>query len=685
MSFDDEKFSIVSESIPLPRGLEAAQILTSDAFGPARDTESCAWRQGRPINAGLETAPPDESLCSVQTLSNSGITCYSNRLFVSTRAGQGGAILREGVLGSARDSTVNFGLRHSRYQNHPRGTFFTIDFPSPQPLRAATASSGGACSIQRGGKLPRDNLMARNEDTKITYATMTVDRMEELHRELDVAIEQVQQQFGRSHDHFIGGQPVFVGRAVRQSVSPTIAASFSGGFPRQPRNRFRTPSAPLELLLPPGRRCHGVSVSTRSGASAIKFGATVGKLVALMGFEAGKNRLECLGDVEETADLIAYYCDQVELHDGFVKPMDTLGPNEENLSLLRPHGVWAVISPFNFPMALAGGPAGAALVAGNTVILKPATDTPFVGLRLAEMTVEAGVPPGVFNVLMGGGPTVGQALVDNPDVGGVVFTGSKLVGMQLIRSNAARSIPRPFIAEMGGKNPALVMASADLDKAAEGVMRSAFGAQGQKCSACSRVYVAHEVRDQFLALLAEKTAAIRTGNPLVRDVWHGPLINARAVATFERAVEEGVGDGGRVVTGGRRLTDGPHAYGHYVEPTIIDGLTPDHRLFTDELFVPITVVAGIDSLEEGLDLANATEYGLTAGIFSEDEQEISTFFDRIEAGVCYANRRANATAGAWPGVNPFGGWKVSGSSGRGSGGPYYVQQFLREQSRVRVK
>ena len=526
--------------------------------------------------------------------------------------------------------------------------------------------------------------MARNEDAKITYATMTVDRMEELHRELDVAIEQVQQQFGRSHDHFIGGQPVssaehFDNRCPHDSR--ILLGRFPEATPEQVQDAVRAAraSAPAWAALPWRQRVDTV----RRVGDQIR--SHRWELVALMGFEAGKNRLECLGDVEETADLIAYYCDQVELHDGFVKPMDTLGPNEENLSLLRPHGVWAVISPFNFPMALAGGPAGAALVAGNTVILKPATDTPFVGLRLAEMTVEAGVPPGVFNVLMGGGPTVGQALVDNPDVGGVVFTGSKLVGMQLIRSNAARSIPRPFIAEMGGKNPALVMASADLDKAAEGVMRSAFGAQGQKCSACSRVYVAHEVRDQFLALLAEKTAAIRTGNPLVRDVWHGPLINARAVATFERAVEEGVGDGGRVVTGGRRLTDGPHAYGHYVEPTIIDGLTPDHRLFTDELFVPITVVAGIDSLEEGLDLANATEYGLTAGIFSEDEQEISTFFDRIEAGVCYANRRANATAGAWPGVNPFGGWKVSGSSGRGSGGPYYVQQFLREQSRVRVK
>ena len=267
-----------------------------------------------------------------------------------------------------------------------------------------------------------------------------------------------------------------------------------------------------------------------------------------------------------------------------------------------------------------------------------------------------------------------------------MFTGSRDVGMAVIRGNATREVPRPLIAEMGGKNPALVLASADLEKAAEGVMRSAFGAQGQKCSACSRVYVAHEVRERFVDLLAEKTAAIVTGDPLDRTVWHGPLlINARAVERFEEAVAAAVRDGGRVVVAGRRLTEGRHAHGHFVEPTVIDGLPASHRLLADELFVPITAVAGIASLEEGLELANDTTYGLTAGIFSQDEREVAAFFDRMEAGVVYANRRANATAGAWPGINPFGGWKASGSSGRGAGGPYYLQQFLREQSRVRVR
>ena len=301
------------------------------------------------------------------------------------------------------------------------------------------------------------------------------------------------------------------------------------------------------------------------------------------------------------------------------------------------------------------------------------------------MMMEAGVPAGVFNFVTGGGSTAGQELIDNKDIDGIVFTGSKDVGMHLIRDNASRPFPRPLIIEMGGKNPALIMRSADLDKATDGVMRSAFGAQGQKCSACSRVYVAKPVRDEFVKLLVDKTKKIKIGNPLNRDVYLGPVINEDAVKTYERAVAQARADGGKILTGGRRLTDGELAHGYFVEPTIIDGLPTRHPLFSEELFVPITVLGDMTTLDEAIDLANGTEYGLTAGIFSEDDREIQQFFDRIQAGVTYANRRAGATTGAWPGINSFGGWKASGSTGRGTGGPYYVQQFMREQSRVRIR
>ena len=221
--------------------------------------------------------------------------------------------------------------------------------------------------------------------------------------------------------------------------------------------------------------------------------------------------------------------------------------------------------------------------------------------------------------------------------------------------------------------------------ASDGVVRSAFGAQGQKCSACSRVYLNRQNRRDFVRLVVEKTKKIVVGNPLHRDVYMGPVINEAAVKTFEHAVAQARRDGGTILTGGHRLTDGDFAHGHFVQPTIIDGLPTSHPLFSEELFVPITVLGDVSSLDEALDLANGTEYGLTAGLFSADDGEIQRFFDRIQAGVTYVNRRAGATTGAWPGVNSFGGWKASGSTGRGTGGPYYVQQFMREQSRVRMR
>jgi 1-pyrroline-5-carboxylate dehydrogenase len=238
---------------------------------------------------------------------------------------------------------------------------------------------------------------------------------------------------------------------------------------------------------------------------------------------------------------------------------------------------------------------------------------------------------------------------------------------------------------MGGKNPAIVMPSADLDKASDGIVRSAFGAQGQKCSASSRVYAATPILDELVRLLVEKTKKLKIGNPLDRDVYLGPVISEEAVKTYERAVARATMDGGRILTGGRRLTDGAFAHGYFVEPTLIEGLPPTHALFGEELFVPIALLADIATLDEAIVLANRTEYGLTAGIFSEDDREIAQFFSEVQAGVTYANRRAGATTGAWPGINSFGGWKASGSTGRGTGGPHYVQQFMREQSRVRIR
>jgi 1-pyrroline-5-carboxylate dehydrogenase len=520
--------------------------------------------------------------------------------------------------------------------------------------------------------------------TKITYATLGGESLEDLHRELDRAIADAPKSFGREYLLYIDGKQL---KADQQfdDRSPIDTNIVLANFQKGTRDHVKSAIAAARRAFPAWAALSWQQrlVYVRKIVDAIRDRRY--ELSALMGYEVGKNRLECVGDVEEGADLIAYYCDQIEQHGGFVEKMGALGPGEENVSVLRPYGVWAVISPFNFPMALAAGPAGGALASGNTVVFKPATDTPLLGAKLTETVIAAGVPPGVFNFVTGPGSTVGQELIDNDGIDGIVFTGSKEVGLKLIRDNAARPVPRPLIIEMGGKNPAIVTRTADLDKATDGVMRSAFGAQGQKCSACSRVYIQKDVRDQFVQLLVEKTKRIKVGNPLERDVWMGPVINEAAVKTYLSAVERAKKDGGKILVGGKRITDAPFDRGYFVEPTVIDGLPADHPLFSEELFVPITVVADVLTLDEALDLANRTEYGLTAGIYSESEDDVNKFFERIQAGVTYANRRAGATTGAWPGINPFGGWKASGSTGRGTGGPYYVQQFMREQSRVRIR
>jgi 1-pyrroline-5-carboxylate dehydrogenase len=519
--------------------------------------------------------------------------------------------------------------------------------------------------------------------TKVTYATMSADQMDDVHRAFDAALPRVRGAFGQGHPMFVYGRPV-PGAGEFDDTSPIDTRMLLGRFQKGTRDQVKEAIAAARTAYRTWSRVPWEERVTRMRTALEELRRQEYDVAAIIAYEVGKSRLEAIGEVEEVVDFFSYYCNQMAKHEGYTTPMGLGAGPEEAVSVLRPLGVWAVISPFNFPIALAGGPACAAIIAGNTVVFKPATDTPYAGLKLYGVLSTA-LPPGVFNFVTGGGATVGQELLDNPGIDAVVFTGSKEVGMRLIRENGARAIPRPVVIEMGGKNPALVMRTADLEKATDGVMRSAFGAQGQKCSACSRVYVERSVRDRFVEMLVEKTRRIRVGNPIERDVFMGPVINEAAVRTFEDAVAHARRDGGKILIGGRRMTGEPFDHGYFVEPTVIDGLPADHPLFTEELFVPITVVADVLTLDQALDLANHTEYGLTAGIFSEDEGEIDEFFERIEAGVTYANRRAGATTGAWPGRNSFGGWKASGSTGRGTGGPHYLQQFMREQSRTRVR
>ena len=245
----------------------------------------------------------------------------------------------------------------------------------------------------------------------------------------------------------------------------------------------------------------------------------------------------------------------------------------------------------------------------------------------------------------------------------------------------SKIFPKPCIIEMGGKNPAIVTGNADLEAAAEGIMRSSFGLGGQKCSACSRAYIDKNVFTEFMDILVKKTRAILIGDPTAKEIFLGPLVNKQAYLAYQSYIESAKMDG-RVIYGGNVCTGSEFEKGYFVEPAIITDLPEDHHLVKNELFCPILYVQSVQGLQEALALANDTEYGLTAGLFSNNEKEINTFFNSIRAGVTYVNRRSGATTGAWPGVQPFCGWQSSGSTGKGCCGPYYVTQFMREQSRT---
>jgi 1-pyrroline-5-carboxylate dehydrogenase len=272
-------------------------------------------------------------------------------------------------------------------------------------------------------------------------------------------------------------------------------------------------------------------------------------------------------------------------------------------------------------------------------------------------------------------------LLDNPAVDGWTFTGSYPVGMKVLRSAASGPYPRPAIVEMGGKNPTIVSQTADLVKAASGVMRAAFGMDGEKCSACSRVYVQAEVYEAFKEKLVNLTKTVKVGDPTRREVFMGTVIDQDAYDRYQQSIAKAQSDG-VVLAGGQVLREGELAKGYFVEPAIIEGLPEGHELVTNELFVPILHLAKVETLAEAMQKANNTPFGLTAGFFGEDPQEIAWFLENIQAGTTYINRPSGATTGAWPGVQAFGGWKGSGSSGKGIGALYTLPLYMREQSRT---
>ncbi len=526
--------------------------------------------------------------------------------------------------------------------------------------------------------------MATEQTFKLTYSTM-YNPPEELHTRFDESLAKVKSNLGQEHGMIIDGKEHFADEKF-EDRSPINTDWVLGIFQKgTAEDADRAVQAAHKAFPMWSRMPWQERVALVRKAAEIMDRRTF-EMGAVCALEVGKNRMEALGDVAETADLFRYSCSQMEANNGYIVEMGRdplVGFESSNMSIMRPYGVWLVISPFNFPAALTGGPTGAALVTGNTVVIKPATDTPWTARLIAECLQEAGVPDGVFNFVTGPGSTLGQALIDHSLIAGVTFTGSYDVGMKIHRDFGHGDWIRPTILELGGKNPTIVSRHANIEDSALGIVRSAFGLQGQKCSACSRVLIEEPVYDQLVSRLVDLTNKLVLGDPTERAVTTGPVINKSSFRDFQNFAED-LSQHGNILTGGQALIEGDMAKGYFAAPTLVDRLPMDHHLWKTEMFVPITTIAPVKSLDEAMGIANDVAYGLTAGFYGTSE-EVEWFFENIEAGVTYANRPQGATTGAWPGFQPFGGWKGSGATGKNAGGLYYLPLYMREQIHTLVR
>ncbi len=519
---------------------------------------------------------------------------------------------------------------------------------------------------------------------KLTYSTM-FDPPPEMHSRFDAALKEVRSQLGAKHALHINGEDVQA-QEHRDKRSPIDRNVVLGAFSQATAADADRAMQAAKAALPRWRATPAAERTRLLRKVAQLIEDRVYQISAALALEVGKNRMEALGETQETADFFTVYCDDFEKQQSFdhVLPNDPL-PNavSRNRSVMKPYGVWVVITPFNFPFALAGGPVAAALVTGNTVVLKGASETPWAGRLLADCLRDAGLPPGVFNYLSGPSASIGDALIQHPHTAGVTFTGSYDVGMKIARQMIQGRYPRPCIAEMGGKNACVVTAKADLERAAAGIVRSAYGMGGQKCSALSRLYVEDAVADELVAKLKSKIAALGIGDPTRVENWFGPVVSEKAQRDYARYVEQLRAGGAKIAAGGEVLTQGAFANGYFVTPTLAEA-PADHALWREEMFLPILMWRRIRNLDEGVALANDSDLGLTAGVYGSDA-EVKSFLDRIEAGVTYANRPQGATTGAWPGYQPFGGWKGSGNTGKAIASFYYLAQYMREQSQTIVE
>lgn len=487
------------------------------------------------------------------------------------------------------------------------------------------------------------------------------------------ALDRVQSELGREYDLIIGGRRRKTNAKI-QSLNPARPAQVIGVHQKAGADEAQLA---MDAALCAFATWSRTPVEQR--ASVLLRAAEIIRerkfeFSAWLTYEVGKNWAEADADVGETIDFLEFYAREALRLAAVQPPIQYPGERDELLYI--PLGVGAVIPPWNFPLAIMAGMTSASIVTGNTVVLKPSSDAPTIAIQFVEVLEEAGLPDGVVNFCPGSGGTFGDAIVAHPKTRFIAFTGSKAVGLK-INERAARVQPgqiwiKRTILEMGGKDAIIVCADADLDAAVDGVVASAFGYSGQKCSACSRAIVEAPIYDVFVERLRERVAALTLGDP-ASNCNLGPVINESALKSMLGYIETGKRDG-RLIAGGHAPERAEKGY--YLEPTVFVDVPPDAAIAREEIFGPVLTVIKAASFEESLEIANNTDYGLTGSVYTGSHEHMDRARQEFHVGNLYFNRKCT---GAMVGAHPFGGFNMSGTDSK-AGGPDYLYLFTQAKS-----
>jgi len=494
---------------------------------------------------------------------------------------------------------------------------------------------------------------------------------------METALQSVRRQLGKTYPIVIGGKRI-EGLKTFETLNPSRKTEVLGRFQKASRDHLEAAIAAASEAFETWKR---EPVERRVGVlleAAALLRKRKHEFSATMVLEVGKNWPEADGDTAEAIDFLEFYAREAFRY-AADQPLVKI-ESEKNDLVYIPLGVGAVIPPWNFPLAIMAGMTVAAIVTGNTVVLKPSSDAPLIAWKFFELLEEAGMPPGVTNFVSGSGGEVGDTIVKHPKTRFIAFTGSKEVGLH-INEEAAKTPKgqiwiKRVIAEMGGKDAIIVDKDADIEEAAKAVVSSAFGFQGQKCSACSRAIVDQAIYDDFVRRVAEKTKALKIGDSELPGVDVGPVVNESAMKKIRTFIEKGKSEG-RLVAGGGVIPE----KGFFIEPTVIADVPPDGTIAQEEIFGPVLAIIKARDFDEALQIANNTEFGLTGSVFTNDPAKIERAEEEFFVGNLYINRKCT---GAMVGVHPFGGFNMSGTDSK-AGGRDYLLLFLQAKTISRNK